>query len=126
MAVQVSWYYVGRPPEVGQHAEIRVLAANINRGQAEATAFVALAENNADVITVVELTAEAVERFRGAGIDTVFRHAHLTPGPDAGGIGIWSRYPLRVLSAPRHRGVLMRLFEPKWAVPDQGVGVSLT
>ena len=56
-----------------------MLVANINRGQAEAASFVALAECNADVITVAELTPEAVERFRVAGIDTVFRHAHLMP-----------------------------------------------
>ena len=83
------------------------MAANINRGQADAVSFVALAERDADVITVAELTPEAVERFRGAGIDTVFRHARLIPAPDAGGIGNWSRYPLRALSVPRHRGVLM-------------------
>jgi len=107
VAIQVSWYYLGRPPEIGPHAEIRVLAANIRLGQADADSFLAMAQNNADVITVAELTPEAVERFWGAGIDTVFRHSHLIPAPDAGGIGIWSRYPLRVLTAPRHRGVLM-------------------
>lgn len=106
-AIQVSWYYLGRPLEVGPHAEIRVLAANIRLGQADADSFVAMAQNNTDVITVAELTPEAVERFRAAGIDTVFRHSHLLPAPDAAGIGIWSRYPLRVLAAPRHRGVLM-------------------
>ena len=107
LAVQVSWYYVGRPPDVGPHAEVRVMAANINRGRADAASFVAIAERNAEVITVAELTPEAVARFAEEGINDVFRHAHLIPAPDAGGIGIWSRYPLRVLSAPRHRGVLM-------------------
>ena len=107
VAVQVSWYSPGHPPDVGPHAEVRVMAANINRGQADAASFVETAEQSADVITVAELTPEAVERFAEAGINDVFRHAHLIPAPDAGGIGIWSRYPLRVLSAPRHRGALL-------------------
>ena len=32
LAIQVSWYYLGRQPDVGPHAEVRVMAANINRG----------------------------------------------------------------------------------------------
>ena len=76
-AIQVSWYYLGCPPEEGRHAEIRVLAANIRLGRADADSFVALAGRNADVITVAELTPEAVERFRAAGLDTAFRHSHL-------------------------------------------------
>jgi len=107
-AIQVSWCFLGRPPEVGPHAEIRVLAANIRLGQADAYSFVAVAENNADVITVAELTPEAVERFTDAGISGVFRHSHLFPAPGAAGIGIWSRYPLRVLVPPAHlRSFLM-------------------
>jgi len=107
LALQVSWYCLGRPAGVGPYAEVRVMAANINRGQADAAWFMAVAERNADVITVAELTPEAVERFAQAGINDVFRHSHLIPAPDAGGIGIWSRYPLRVLSALRDRGVLL-------------------
>ena len=107
LAQQVSWYHLGRPSYVGPHAAVRVMAANINRGQADAASFVAVAEESADVITVAELTPEAVARFAQAGINDVFRHSHLIPAPDAGGIGIWSRYPLRVLSTPRHRGVLL-------------------
>jgi endonuclease/exonuclease/phosphatase (EEP) superfamily protein YafD len=107
LAQQVSWYYLGRPSDVGPHAEVRVMAANINRGQADASSFVEIAEHSADVITVAELTPEAVARFAQAGINDAFRHLHLIPAPDAGGIGIWSRYPLRVLSAPRHRGALL-------------------
>ena len=107
LAPQVSWYYQGRPADIGPYAEVRVMAANINRGQADPSSFVEIAEQSADAITVAELTSEAVAGFAQAGIRDVFRHSHLIPAPDAGGIGIWSRYPLRVLSAPRHRGVLL-------------------
>ena len=86
LALQVSWYYLERPSDVGPHAEVRVMAANINRGQADASSFVEIAEQSADVITVAELTPEAVARFAKFGINDVFRHSHLIPAPDAGGI----------------------------------------
>lgn len=107
VAIQVSWYYLGRPTDFGPHAEMRVLSSNIRRGQADAQSFVELATANADVITVAELTAESVQRFKAAGIDAVFPHSHLSPGPEASGIGIWSRYPLIALSPPRHRGAYL-------------------
>lgn len=97
VAVQVSWYCLGRPSRVAENVEIRVLMANINRGQVDATQFVDAAGRNADVITVAELTPEAVRRITAAGIGRNFPHSHLLPGPEAEGIGIWSRYPLSVL-----------------------------
>lgn len=108
LAIQASWYYLGRQPDVGQYAEIRVLASNIRKGQADAVPFVGLAQRSADVITVAELTPEAIERLGDAGINTAFPHSHLFPAPGAAGIGIWSRYPLSVLSPPPHlRGFLL-------------------
>lgn len=97
VGVQVSWYWLGRAPTVGEHVEVRVLMANINRGQVDADQFVEAASNSADVITVAELTPEAVRRITTAGIGRDFPHAHLMPGPEADGIGIWSRYPLTAL-----------------------------
>lgn len=107
VAVQVSWYHLGRSARVGDHVEVRVLAANIDRGRADAAQFVAAATQNADVITVAELTPEAVRRFTDAGINRTFPHSHLVPGADAEGIGIWSRYPLSVLSLPRRGGAFL-------------------
>lgn len=94
VAVQVSWYYVGRPVDVGHHAEIRVLSANLRKGQADASSFVALAVESADVVTVSELTPDAIRRFSEAGIEKAFPHSLLIPAPGAGGIGLWSRFPL--------------------------------
>jgi len=59
------------------------------------------------VITVAELTPNAITRFTEAGIEDTFPHSLLIPGPGAGGIGLWSRYQLTPLSASRHRGVQM-------------------
>jgi endonuclease/exonuclease/phosphatase (EEP) superfamily protein YafD len=94
LAVQVPWYYSGHPADVGQHIDVRVLSSNLRKGQAEASSFVGLAKASADVITVSELTPEAVRRFSTAGINEVFPYSVLIPAPDARGIGLWSRYPL--------------------------------
>ena len=107
VAVQATWYYVARPSDVGAHADVRVLSSNLRYGRADPVFFVALAKSSADVITVAELTREAVGRFNQAGIAETFPHSLLVPAPGPGGIGLWSRYPLTPLSASRHRGVQM-------------------
>lgn len=107
LAVQVSWYYLGRPPDIGQYAHIRILSSNLFKGKADALSLVGFAQQNADVITVAELTPEASNRFSQAGIDETFPYSHLMPAKGAGGIGMWSRYPLTAMSAPRHRRVTM-------------------
>lgn len=106
-AIQVSWYYRSRPSDVANYTEIRVLSSNLRYGRAEPSEFVGLASKSADVIAVAELTEEAVTRFTAAGISQSFPYSQLTPAPGAYGIGLWSRYPLTPVSAPRHRAVSM-------------------
>lgn len=101
--VQMSWYFFGSPKHLDRAAEVRMLASNIRYGRAEPRGFVELASRNADVVSVVELTPEAVEGFKQAGIDETFPYSYLRPGAGAGGIGIWSRYPISPLTAPAHR-----------------------
>jgi endonuclease/exonuclease/phosphatase (EEP) superfamily protein YafD len=105
LAVQASWYYFGRPAEVGVYQDIRVLSSNLRHGQADPAFLVNLAKNGADLVTVAELTPGAAQRLEQAGIGQAFPYSHLIPAAGAGGIGMWSRFPLTVLSAPRHRGV---------------------
>jgi endonuclease/exonuclease/phosphatase (EEP) superfamily protein YafD len=108
LAIQANWYVVSNPKNLaGPVAEIRVLSSNLRFGRAEPAGFVELARENADVITVAELTPEAIERFNAAGIGESFPYSQLIPGPGAGGIGIWSRYPLTEVTAPRRRSVSM-------------------
>ena len=107
VAIQVNWYYGGDRPASEPYTEIRVLSSNLRYGQADTREFVTLAEQNADVITVVELTQDAANRFADIGIGNTFPYSRLIPEPGAGGIGIWSRYPLTQLSAPQHRAVPM-------------------
>ena len=107
LAIQVSWYYLGRASETNAHKDIRVLSSNLRYGRADAASFVGLAKASTDVITVAELTPDAVARFTEAGIGDTFPYSVLIPAPGPGGIGLWSRYPLIPLSASRHRGVQM-------------------
>lgn len=107
VGVQASWYYLGRPPDVGRHTDIRVLSSNLRYGNADPDFLVNLAGANADVITVAELTPEEVQRLEQSGIAKTFPYSHLLPAVRAGGIGIWSRYPLTAMSEPRHRFVAM-------------------
>jgi endonuclease/exonuclease/phosphatase (EEP) superfamily protein YafD len=103
VAVQVPWYYFGRPADVGQHVDIRVLSSNLRKGRADASSFVELAKANADVITVSELTPEEVERFSQAGIAEAFPYSVLTPAADAGGIGLYSRFPVAATPSASNR-----------------------
>jgi endonuclease/exonuclease/phosphatase (EEP) superfamily protein YafD len=88
---------------MSEFADIRVLASNLRLGQADPRSFVLLATESADVVTVSELTAEAVDRFSQAGINDAFPYSVLIPGPGAGGIGLWSRYPLDTVSPGKLR-----------------------
>ncbi|MEZ0359002.1 endonuclease/exonuclease/phosphatase family protein [Mycobacterium sp. SA01] len=106
LAVQISWYFLGHPPDVGAHQQIRILSANLRYGKADASFLVDLATDNADVITVSELTDEEVNRLKQVGIEKPFPYSQLIPAEGAGGIGLWSRFPIRALSEPRHRGAV--------------------
>lgn len=107
IAIQVSWYYFGKPNDFDRTTDVRILASNLRLGLAEPQPFVELAEANADVVTVAELTHEAANRFDAAGIGRHFPYSVLLPESGAVGLGLWSRYPLTKVTAPRHRGVVM-------------------
>lgn len=102
VGVQVSWYCLGRPPDAPDGIVMRVLASNIRNGQADPASLARLAEGSADVVMIAELTPEAAQRFSDAGIDRTFPHSSLITAPLAGGVGLWSRYPLTPLSLSEH------------------------
>jgi endonuclease/exonuclease/phosphatase (EEP) superfamily protein YafD len=114
LAIQVSWYYLGRPADVGEHVDVRVLSSNLHSGQADASSLVGLAKETADVICVSELTPEEVRRFLLAGIEKQFPYSVLMPAPAAEGIGLWSRFPLKEFLWANHRttGAAARLRVP--------------
>jgi endonuclease/exonuclease/phosphatase (EEP) superfamily protein YafD len=112
LAVQVPWYYFGRTIEVGPYVDVRVLSSNLRKGQADASSFVGLAEDRADVLTVSELTPEELDRFLQAGIEKLFPYSVVFPAPGAGGVGLWSRYPLIAVSPPNQRQAAAQLRVP--------------
>lgn len=102
LGIQVRWYYSGSPTDVGEHVEVRVLSSNLRYGRAEPEEFVDLARSSADVVTVTELTAEAVRGLHDARIHETFPYSILFPAAKAGGNGIWSRHPLTPVSPTRY------------------------
>ncbi|ANW63420.1 endonuclease [Mycobacterium sp. djl-10] len=101
---QASWYFSPRPVDIaGEWVELRVLSSNLRLGRADATTFVTLAERHADVVMVSELTSAALERFTRAGLADTFPHSVLAPSAGAGGIGLWSRYPVSSISDTQPR-----------------------
>jgi len=77
-------------------ANIRLLQANILFGRADATALTDLVRRQqVDIVTVIELTPQAVDRLSAAGLGEVLPYSYLRPAPGGGGSGIYSRFPLR-------------------------------
>lgn len=103
VAIQVPWAELGRASDTGApSAGLRVLSSNIQKGEVDTAAFISRAVDSADIITMSELTAEAAARFREAGLRKTFPYSILVPRPGAGGMGLWSRYPLKELPASKY------------------------
>jgi endonuclease/exonuclease/phosphatase (EEP) superfamily protein YafD len=81
--------------EAGTGATLRVLASNVEFGQANAADLVALTrELDVDVLAVTELTPRFAEELRAAGIDELLPHAVLAAQPRARGTGLFAHTPL--------------------------------
>ncbi len=75
---------------------VTVLQSNLLFGRADVTQVVdTVRTENVDLLTVDELTAEAVQRLDDAGIADLLPYRYVEPGWYAQGTGIFSRYPLR-------------------------------
>lgn len=106
-AIQVPWYFLGRTDGPDGHIAMRVLSANLRLGRADPSSVVRLATEYADLLLVSELTPEAVEELRRAGIDNRFPDSQLVPKAGAGGIGIWSRHPLVTLPVKQNSNLVV-------------------
>lgn len=98
LAIQIPWYYFAKPVDIGAHVEIRVLSSNLRKGRADVPAFAELARTSADILMLSELTPDWVGHFYSLGIRKEFPYSLLVPAPDAGGFGMWSRFPLEAVS----------------------------
>lgn len=78
--------------------ELRILSANIRRGQADLRSLLELARSeHVDVLAIQELTPDAVAKLKALGVDELLPShvAAFNPaGPPRGG-GIYSRFPLQ-------------------------------
>ncbi|MFF2620561.1 endonuclease/exonuclease/phosphatase family protein [Oerskovia jenensis] len=100
LVAQVAWvapfFVPGAGIESGAQGTLRVLTVNAYFGQADAAAVVQMVhEQDADVLAVVELTADFHDRLEAAGIETVMpHHVDAKVGTGSPGSGLWSRTAL--------------------------------
>ncbi|MFZ2174062.1 MAG: endonuclease/exonuclease/phosphatase family protein [Rhodococcus sp. (in: high G+C Gram-positive bacteria)] len=99
--------------------DLTVMQANIWLGNADPDPLVRQIESrHVDVLTVNELTPEAVDRLLASGIESALPHSFLRPGNGGVGTGIWSRYPLS--EQVHHEEFLLSALSARVAVPDGG------
>lgn len=78
-----------------------VMTLNLYFGQADAAAVVEeVRAHQVDLLMLQELTDEAREELRAAGLDQELPHAVTSPIPGASGNGLWSRTPIDALVTP--------------------------
>jgi endonuclease/exonuclease/phosphatase (EEP) superfamily protein YafD len=93
VAVQLPWYTRGR---AGPGTVVRVVSANLRYGRADPEAVVRMARDHADILAVQELTPEKAELISAAGMDAVLPYQALRAREGPSGVGIWSRFPMRL------------------------------
>ncbi len=82
-----------------------VMTANLRFGEADAASLLALArEHDVDLLSLQELTPEAVERLDAAGARRLLPGRALAPRRRAAGTGLMARRPLRLLVEPIPEG----------------------
>ena len=93
------------PPAHG--AELRILSANLLWGRADANALVELVRRyQPDVVCLQELTADAVDRLKAAGLTVELPYVAFDAiEPGVTGTGLAARRPLRTVAALRNRSV---------------------
>ena len=95
------YYPPGSATETRPHTDVRVLTANLRYGLADARFLIDLAGEEADLVSVQELTLPEAQQLAQLGIGEHFPYSVLLPAEAAGGAAIWSRYPLEELDLKR-------------------------
>lgn len=85
----------GTPAEIGQGRPVRILAANLYRGNADPRELLALADSrDVDLLVLTELTPESLPGLGQVGLDRLYPNRVVEPRDRAAGTGIWSRWTL--------------------------------
>ncbi|YCK40747.1 endonuclease/exonuclease/phosphatase family protein [Actinomadura sp. ATCC 39365] len=83
------------PAPAGRGAPLRVLAANLLVGRADATDLAGLVRSlRPDVLTLQEFTPLAERRLEAAGLRELLPYAVTRPAEGAGGSAVYARHPL--------------------------------
>lgn len=91
------WYPAFFPTKPPTDAGLTVMTANLQYGQADPGPLIeAVRANDVDVLSVQELTGEAVIALQRAGLGRSLPYQYLRPAQagSAAGTGLWSRFPL--------------------------------
>lgn len=118
VAAQLPWYLPSSPPD-GATVGVRVLTVNLGLGLADAGTLTRAAGDQADLLVVQELTADAVARLDAAGLGATFPYRALDPRDWASGAGIWSRYP--ITDTENLGGYALALVSARVRLPDVSV-----
>ena len=98
---------------------VQVMQTNILFGGADPAAVVReVRERDIGILTVDELSPEAVEALTGEGLDRLLPYRYLAPAAGANGTGIWSAYPLS--DTVEHDGFAMNQLSATAHVPGAG------
>ena len=95
VGTQLPLYLGDTSSQGGTGPQVRLMQANILFGHADAASLVAtIRAEGIDILTVSELTDEAVRRLEVAGLADLLPYSFLRPRGGGGGAGIYSRHPL--------------------------------
>jgi endonuclease/exonuclease/phosphatase (EEP) superfamily protein YafD len=94
--VWLAPYFVSDRPEAAGDRKLTVLSANLEYGAGDPATIARLVrEHDVDVVSLQELTEDAMPGIQAAGLDRLLPYRYAVPGPPTpAGSGIWSRYPL--------------------------------
>lgn len=114
LAVQAP-LYLGPDGDRMRGVALRIVSANLREGEADPGLLVSSAREQADVLSLQELTPGEVHRLSAAGLDTTFPYRWLDARDGASGVGVWSRFPMR--TTKRIGGYLMASVSAQLQVP---------
>ncbi|TQK31907.1 endonuclease/exonuclease/phosphatase family protein [Arthrobacter sp. SLBN-53] len=105
--------------ELVSGVSIQLMQANIRLGSADPKALRdAVEAQSADLLTVIELTDEAVANLAAAGLGRTLPYSCERPRTGGGGAGIYSRYPLR--DCAQLDGFVLNNLRAVADIPDMG------
>ncbi len=112
LVADVSWSLPSLLPDrqaaASSAPRIRLLTLNLEVGGADTGRVVQLVQDRrVDVLVLLELTPEAVQRLQGFGLERSLPHSVVQPRSGVGGTGIWTRLPMARLEPVAGTGFAM-------------------